>query len=179
MEPPDKVIIKKYGNRRLYDTAGSRYINLDEVAGFIRRGKDVQVLDAKTGKDLTRVVLTQIITEDARDKPTGLPLELLRQLVIASDEVRREFVMWYLKSAFDAYQKVQSAVQTSIGDVQSAILSPVDMMRRFLSSSSPGASQVEEVAELEALRKRVAELEARDQKPRRKSASRKTNLRRP
>ena len=58
-------------------------------------------------KDLTRVTLTQIITEDAKDKPTGLPLELLRQLVVASDEVRQEFVMWYLKSAFDAYQKVQ------------------------------------------------------------------------
>src|SRR5579864_3054232 len=99
MEPGGKVVIKKYGNRRLYDTAASRYVNLDEVAGFIRQGKDVQVLDAKTGKDLTRVVLTQIITDDARDKPTGLPLELLRQLVVASDEVRREFVMWYLKSA--------------------------------------------------------------------------------
>ena len=73
------ALIKKYGNRRLYDTTGSRYVNLDEVAGFIRQGKDVQVLDAKTGKDLTRVVLTQIITDDARDKPTGLPLELLRQ----------------------------------------------------------------------------------------------------
>ena len=165
---PDRVVIKKYGNRRLYDTATSRYVNLDEVAGFIRQGKDVQVLDAKTGKDLTRVVLTQIITEDARDQPTGLPLELLRQLVVASDEVRREFVMWYLKSAFDAYQRVQSAVQTSLGDVQSAILSPVEMMKRFLSSPLPAVPRAEQGPELEALRKRVAELEARLQKPRRK-----------
>lgn len=170
MEPSEKVVIKKYGNRRLYDTAASRYVNLDEVAGFIRQGKDVQVLDARNGKDLTRVVLTQIITEDARDQPTGLPLELLRQLVVASDEVRREFVMWYLKSAFDAYQKVQSAVQTGLGDVQSAILSPVEMMRRFLSSPSPGAPGPEEASELETLRKRVAELEARVQKPKRKRA---------
>jgi len=168
MEPSDKVVIKKYGNRRLYDTAGSRYVNLDEVAGFIRQGKDVQVLDAKTGKDLTRVVLTQIITDDARDKPTGLPLELLRQLVVASDEVRREFVMWYLKSAFDAYQKVQSAVQTSIGDVQSAILSPVEIMKGLLSSTSQPAPRGEEISELQALRKRVAELEARAQAPKRK-----------
>lgn len=168
MEPLDKVVIKKYGNRRLYDTAGSRYVNLDEVAGFIRQGKDVQVLDAKTGKDLTRVVLTQIITDDARDKPTGLPLELLRQLVVASDEVRREFVMWYLKSAFDAYQKVQSAVQTSLGDVQSAILSPVEIMKGLLSSTSQPAQRGDEFSEVQALRQRVAELEAREQRPKRK-----------
>jgi polyhydroxyalkanoate synthesis repressor PhaR len=173
MEPGGKVVIKKYGNRRLYDTAASRYVNLDEVAGFIRQGQDVQVVDAKTGKDLTRVVLTQIITDDARDKPTGLPLELLRQLVVASDEVRREFVMWYLKSAFDAYQKVQSAVQTSVGNVQSAILSPVEMMRSFLSSPPGPAPRAETGSELEALRKKVAELEARVQKPERKKSRRK------
>jgi polyhydroxyalkanoate synthesis repressor PhaR len=176
MEPGGKVVIKKYGNRRLYDTAASRYVNLDEVAGFIRQGKDVQVVDAKTGKDLTRVVLTQIITDDARDKPTGLPLELLRQLVVASDEVRREFVMWYLKSAFDAYQKVQSAVQTSVGNVQSAILSPVEMMRSFLSSPPGPAPRAETGSELEALRKKVAELEARVQKPERKKSRRKARL---
>jgi polyhydroxyalkanoate synthesis repressor PhaR len=157
------VLIKKYGNRRLYDTAGSRYVNLDDIAEFIRQGKDVQVVDAKTGKDLTRVTLTQIITEDARDKPTGLPLELLRQLIVASDEVRQEFVMWYLKSAFDAYQKVQDAVQTRLGDVQSAILSPMDMMQKFLGTSA--SSRVETGPELDALRKRVVELEARLKKP--------------
>ncbi|MGA7358888.1 MAG: polyhydroxyalkanoate synthesis regulator DNA-binding domain-containing protein, partial [Candidatus Sulfotelmatobacter sp.] len=106
---PASVLIKKYGNRRLYDSSNSKYVNLDEIAEFIRAGKDVQVVDAKTGQDLTRVTLTQIITEDAKDKPTGLPLELLRQLIVASDEVRQEFVMWYLKSAFDTYQKVQDA----------------------------------------------------------------------
>ncbi len=163
---PAPVVIKKYGNRRLYDTAASRYVNLDEIAGFIRKGKDVRVLDAKTGKDLTRVTLTQIITEDAKEKPTGLPLELLRQLVVASDEVRQEFVMWYLKSAFDAYQKVQEAVQSRLGDVQSAILSPVEMMNKFLGTagSSP-RPRPDSSSELQALRKRVVELEARLGKP--------------
>ncbi len=109
---PGAIVIKKYGNRRLYDAAGSRYVNLDDIAAFVREGKEIQVVDAKTGQDLTRVTLTQVIMEDAKEKPTGLPLELLRQLVVASDEVRQEFVMWYLKSAFDAYQKVQDAVQS-------------------------------------------------------------------
>jgi polyhydroxyalkanoate synthesis repressor PhaR len=165
---PSTVIIKKYGNRRLYDTSGSRYVNLDDIASLVRQSRDVKVVDAKTGRDLTRVVLTQIITEDAKDKPTGLPLELLRQLIVASDEVRQEFVMWYLKSAFDTYNKVQEAVQNRLGDVQSAILSPVEVMKRFLGGTQPATVQKTEAgAELEALRKRVAELEARlETKPR-------------
>jgi len=161
---PSTVVIKKYGNRRLYDTAGSRYVNLDDIARFIREGKDVQIVDAKTGRDLTRVTLTQIITEDAKDKPTGLPLELLRQLIIASDEVRQEFVMWYLKSAFDTYEKVQDAVQSRLTDVQSAILSPVDTMKRFLGAAAPSRPKFEAEPELDTLRKRVAELEARLEK---------------
>jgi polyhydroxyalkanoate synthesis repressor PhaR len=164
---PAPVLIKKYGNRRLYDSSNSQYVNLDDIARFIREGRDVQVVDAKTGRDLTRVTLTQIITEDAKDKPTGLPLELLRQLVVASDEVRQEFVMWYLKSAFDTYQKVQDTVQSRLGEVQSAILSPVDMMKKFLGAPAPATEQprTEAEPELNALRQRVAELEARLKKP--------------
>jgi polyhydroxyalkanoate synthesis repressor PhaR len=171
---PATVVIKKYGNRRLYDSSNSKYVNLDDIAEFVRAGRDVQVVDAKTGQDLTRVTLTQIITEDAKDKPTGLPLELLRQLIVASDEVRQEFVMWYLKSAFDTYQRVQDAVQNRLGEVQSAILSPVDMLKQLLGTAP--ASEPRAESELETLRKRVAELEARlkkspqgKQSPRRKS----------
>jgi len=155
------IVIKKYENRRLYDTAGSRYVNLDDLAALVRAGKDVRVVDAKSGQDLTRVTLTQIITEDAKGKPTGLPLELLRQLIIASDEVRQEFLMWYLKSAFDAYQKVQDTVQSRISEVQSAITSPVATMKRFLTPSAPASPQASAELEVESLRQRVAELEAR------------------
>lgn len=158
---PAPVVIKKYGNRRLYDSSSSRYVNLDDIAGFLREGKDVQVVDAKTGRDLTRVTLTQIITEDAKNRPTGLPLELLRQLVLASDEVRQEFLMWYLKSAFDTYEKVQDAVQNRLSEVQSAILSPVDLMKRFLGTSASLPTRADAEPEVVALRKRVAELEAR------------------
>ena len=169
---PSAILIKKYGNRRLYDTAGSRYVNLDDIAGLIRQGKDVKVVDAKSGRDLTRVTLTQIITEDAKDKPTGLPLELLRQLIVASDEVRQEFLMWYLKSAFDTYQKVQDAMQSRLGEVQSAILSPVETMKKFLGGSLPPPPKAESEPELDALRKRVSELEARlEKRSRRKQGS--------
>jgi len=165
MMKPSAILIKKYGNRRLYDTTSSRYVNLDDLAAHIRAGREVRVVDAKTGQDLTRVLLTQIITEDAKDRPTGLPLELLRQLIIASDEVRQEFLMWYLKSAFDTYEKVQDAVQNRLSEVQSAILSPVDMMKRFLGAGAPSPERTGDQVEVETLRKRVAELEARLGKP--------------
>ncbi len=158
---PSVIVIKKYGNRRLYDTGGSRYVNLDDLAALVRDGQEVRVVDAKTGRDLTRVTMTQIITEDAKDKPTGLPLELLRQLIIASDEVRQEFLMWYLKSAFDTYEKVQDAVQNRLSEVQSAILSPVDVMKRILGSAVPSSGHASAEPEVDALRRRVAELEAR------------------
>jgi polyhydroxyalkanoate synthesis repressor PhaR len=162
---PSAVLIKKYGNRRLYDTAGSRYVNLDDLAAMVRAGKDVRVIDAKSGRDLTRVTLTQIITEDAKGKPTGLPLELLRQLIVASDEMRQEFLMWYLKSAFETYEKLQNAVQNRLSDVQSAILSPVDMMKRFLTATSSSPQRADEDSDVETLRKRVEELEVQLAQP--------------
>jgi polyhydroxyalkanoate synthesis repressor PhaR len=146
------VIIKKYGNRRLYDTSASRYVNLDDVAAMVRNGTDVKVADAQTGDDLTRVTLTQIIVEEAKGQPAGLPLELLRQLIMASDHVRQEFMSWYLKSAFESYQKVQTAVQSGLEQLGSAALSPLEMVKSFL----PGDDR-----EVERLRRRVAELEAR------------------
>ena len=161
---PEPVVVKKYGNRRLYDTSGSRYVNLDDIAALIREGKNVQVVDAKTGRDLTRVTLTQIITEDAKGKPTGLPLELLRQLIVASDQVRQEFLMWYLKSAFDAYQKVQDAVENRLTEVGSAILSPVNVVKRFMGAVHTKQPDAESEPEIDALRQRIAELESRIEK---------------
>lgn len=67
--------------------------------------------------------------------------------------------MWYLKSAFDTYQKLQDTVQNRLSEVQSAVLSPVDMMKRFLGAGNPGASRNQESSEVESLRQRVAELE--------------------
>ncbi|MGA9565398.1 MAG: polyhydroxyalkanoate synthesis regulator DNA-binding domain-containing protein [Candidatus Korobacteraceae bacterium] len=162
------VVIKKYPNRRLYDTSASRYINLEDIAGFVRDGKDVQVVDAQTGEDLTRVTLTQIIMDDAKQQPTGLPVELLRQLIISSDRMGREFIMWYLKSAFDAYQTVQSKLHTGLTEVQAAALSPISMMKNFLQGQ--GEKRASEASntnseELQQLRERLAELEARMQKP--------------
>lgn len=169
----DTIVIKKYANRRLYDTSNSRYINLEDIAALVRNGKDVQVLDANTGEDLTRVTLTQIIVEDAKGQPAGLPLELLRQLIVTTDHVGQEFILWYLKSAFDTYQKVQSSVQDRLSQMQSAALSPLQMMKNFIQSTAAPEKPAEPGAELLELRRRLAELEARQSapKPRKKSRS--------
>ena len=142
-----KVVIKKYENRRLYDTGASRYVNLEEVARMVREGKEVQVVDARTGQDLTRVVLTQIIMEDAKGHESGLPLELLRKLIVASDRATHEFLSWYLTTVTDMYQKAQSALQTR----------PLDLVRNLFSSSA----QTGPAEEIESLRRRIEELEGR------------------
>jgi polyhydroxyalkanoate synthesis repressor PhaR len=162
--PAKPVLIKKYPNRRLYDTSSSKYINLDDIARFIREGRDVQVIDAESGDDLTRVTLTQIIMEDAK-QPTGLPNELLKQLIVSSDRMGREFIMWYLKSAYDAYQTVQGKLSAGLHDVQAAAISPLNMVRSFIQSQMPAASTQHSSSssndELRQLRQRLAELEAR------------------
>ncbi len=154
----DKVVIKKYANRRLYDTCNSRYINLEDIAALVRNGKEVQVVDAGTGDDITRVTLTQIIVEDAKGQPAGLPLELLRQLIVTTDHVGQEFIMWYLKSAFDSYQKVHSSLQDRFSQMQSAALSPVQMLKNVLQSVGPEKSG-ESNPEMDEMRKRIVELE--------------------
>lgn len=154
------IVVKKYENRRLYDTSASRYINLDDIARMVRIGKDVRVVDAKTGEDLTRTTLTQIIVEDSKEQPSGLPLELLRQLIVATDHVGREFVMWYLRSALDAYGKFQGAVHSGLDDMRSAALSPLQLMKGFVGRE--GSSREQD--ELERLRRRVSELESRSRK---------------
>ena len=168
------IVIKKYPNRRLYDTGKSRYINLEDIAAFIREGKDVQVVDAQTGEDLTRVTLTQIIVDDAKQQPTGLPLELLKQLIVSSDQVGREFIMWYLKSAYDAYHAVQTKLQSGLTEMQAAAMSPIGMMKDFIQSQVVGKSAQESslatTEELRVLRERIADLEARMEKPTKKRA---------
>jgi polyhydroxyalkanoate synthesis repressor PhaR len=170
-----KIVIKKYANRRLYDTCNSRYINLEDIAALVRNGKEVQVVDAGTGDDITRVTLTQIIVEDAKDQPAGLPLELLRQLIVTTDHVGQEFIMWYLKSAFDSYQKVHSSLQDRFSQMQSAALSPVQMLKNVLHSVGPEKS-AESNPEMDEMRKRIVELEMQlqESKMRKKRSRKKT-----
>ena len=109
----DVIVIKKYENRRLYDTHNSRYVNLDGVAEMVRSGQDIQVVDSKSGQDVTRHVLTQIIVDGAKDPERGPPLEFLRDLVRARDQAGRDFFQWYLKGAGEVYERMSETVRNN------------------------------------------------------------------
>lgn len=103
------VLIKKYGNRRLYDTEDSRYITLDELAAKIRAGAEVRVIDAKTNEDLTQVTLTQLIVEGGSARL--LPVGLLTQMIRLGDDALGEFFSRYVTAALDLYLQAKRGVQ--------------------------------------------------------------------
>jgi len=105
------VVIKKYGNRRLYDTGDSRYVTLDELATKVRTGLDVRVLDAQTNEDLTQATLTQIVLETGH-AAKFLPVQLLLQMIRLSDDSLAEFFSRYVTSALDLYLQAKRGVQT-------------------------------------------------------------------
>ena len=127
------VVIKKYENRRLYDTTNSRYVNLEEVAQLLQQGNDVQVIDAATGDDITRLILTQIIVEDAKTPQSNFPLDLLRQMVVASGRATQESALNYMKAMLDLYQSSYRAVAPQ--------LNPFDFMQSMQSNRGAPATE--------------------------------------
>jgi len=111
----DKVTIKKYANRRLYDTESSSYITLDRLAAMIREGRDFEVVDAKSGEDITHQVLTQIIVDEESRGSTMLPVNFLRQLIGLYGGQMEGAVPSYLDAAMEAFQKNQQAMAGAFG----------------------------------------------------------------
>ena len=151
-----QVVIKKYENRRLYDTTHSRYINLEEVAQMVKEGRDVRVVDAATGEDLTRVVLTQIIMENAKESESAFPLDVLRQMVVASGRATQENTLKYMKAMLDMYQNAYRVM---------APVNPFEFMggagarpSRAPAGTTPPEPQGEN-PEVDELQRRVKELE--------------------
>ena len=166
-----KVTIKKYANRRLYDTESSTYITLDRLAQMVREGREFEVVDAKSGEDITRQVLTQIIVdEEARGGETMLPINFLKQLIGLYGNSMQNFVPSYLEAAMDAFQRNQSAVKDAFGGNMFAELAKRNMSvfedasRAFgvkpkSEAKSAGNSDMEQLkAELAALQAKVDRL---------------------
>ncbi len=99
-------VIKRYSNRKLYDTQESRYVTLEELEELIRAGKEISVVDVSTGEDLTSVTLAQIILENERNRRAALPTAFLHQL-IKHGEAWQEFVQRSLKSSLDGIMSSQ------------------------------------------------------------------------
>jgi polyhydroxyalkanoate synthesis repressor PhaR len=103
------LVIKKYGNRRLYDTSESKYIVMDELAAYIRGGVDVRVVDASTNEDLTQATLTQILLETGGGK--HLPAPLLMQLIRLGDDAMADFFNRYVTAALEMYLQARRGLQ--------------------------------------------------------------------
>ena len=164
-----KVTIKKYANRRLYDTESSTYITLDRLAQMVREGREFEVVDAKSGEDITRQVLTQIIVDEEARGATMLPLNFLKQLIGLYGNSMQTFVPQYLEAAMDAFQRNQSAARDAFGGNMFADLAKRNMAmfedasRAFTGKSKTdshaSSSEVDELkAELAALQAKVDRL---------------------
>ena len=160
-----KVTIKKYANRRLYDTESSTYITLDRLAEMTREGREFQVVDAKTGEDITRQVLTQIIVDEESRGSTMLPVNFLKQLIGLYGNSMQGMVPQYLEAAMDAFQRNQTAVRDAFGGNVLADLAKRNMAmfedasRAFKGPLKPSAGG--EPSEVEQLRAELAALQAK------------------
>ncbi len=166
-----KIIIKKYENRRLYDVTHSRYVNLDEIARTVQDGVDIQVLDASSGEDITRLVMTQIVTECAKAPDSVFPLDILRQMVVASGKASQESAMNYMRAVTDMYKNALrgfTKTMTPFELMQSLMapgtqaeqLSPEQLAAVAAGTQSLAAQQAQESAEIQELKQRIQELEA-------------------
>lgn len=107
------IIIKKYANRRLYNTAKSSYVTLDDLSQMVRAGSDFAVFDAKTGDDITRSVLTQIIVEEEGKDQNMLPANFLRELIKLYGDPLQGVVPSYLDASMQAFSKNQDQIRTA------------------------------------------------------------------
>ena len=112
----EPIVIKKYANRRLYNTDTSSYVTLDDLCEMVKDGADFIVYDAKSGEDLTRQILTQIIFEqESRGDQALLPINFLRQLIGFYDNSLKGFVPHYLESSMATFLKNQEQMQQALG----------------------------------------------------------------
>ncbi len=103
----DKLIIKRYGNRRLYNTETSSYVNYQDLIEMIRKGRDMQVIDSRTKEDVTKSILIQIILEEEKNKKSMLPVEFLFQLIRSREDMAQDFFRNYLSTSFEAYMRTK------------------------------------------------------------------------
>ena len=184
----DPVVIKKYANRRLYDTSASRYVTLDHLRDLVKDGRDFKVIDAKSGEDLTRGVLAQIIFEEESKGETLLPVEFLRRLISFYGDSMQSMVPGYLNLSMDSFSRQQAEMRekmtgalsdpaASMALMEEAIKRNMAMFQQAMKMFAPGfpapetraapearpeTSGGEDVkalrAELEAMRRRLDKL---------------------
>ncbi len=174
------MLVKKYSNRRLYDTSESRYITLDELADKVRKGADPRVVDAKTGEDLTQATLTQIIIE-SRGGARLLPVPFLTQLIRLGDTALAEFLGRYLSWALELYLGAKQGAQTvaPLNPLATLPFSATNALARLMlgvpgwlepppapPAVAPASERPPSSAEIEELRREIEALKRRTHKGR-------------
>jgi len=147
----EKLILKKYANRRLYDTRQSRYVTLSEVAQQIREGQEIKVLDAKSKEDVTSFILTQILLEEAKTKQFLLPPQLLHIIIQYGDNVLLDFFENHLqqtihsyltyKSSFDSQFKKWLEVGMDMSEMAQKGFESVNPLQSIFEGFSPATSK--------------------------------------
>lgn len=169
--PDDPIIIKKYANRRLYNTGTSSYITLDDLAQMTRENIEFQVVDAKSGDDITHSILTQIIMEEEAGGEHLLPVSFLRQLISMYGNSMQAMMPPYLEASMQHFRENQKALSetlkgglaaTPLGKLHEANMA---MFKAASETLMPGAAKPAEPAsgakdgELAALRKQMAAMQ--------------------
>lgn len=151
-----RVVIKKYANRRLYNTGKSSYVTLEDLAKMVRAGEDFAVFDAKSGDDITRSVLTQIIFEEEAKGRNMLPTNFLRQLIRLYGDTLQAVVPSYLDASMEAFLRNQEHMRSAfaknpaLANFEAITRSNMELFeqamrlfRPFVPGSTPGAAEGE------------------------------------
>ncbi len=173
-DAPKPLLIKRYASRRLYNTETSDYVTLDAIARFIRAGREVQIIDLKSGDDLTRQFLLQIIADHESQGENVLPLAVLTDLVRSYTTQAQSVVPQFLAASFEMLRDGQSKIVENLGTIPNplAAMPGFEAMQRqqqaFLKSMMGGWSagtapepEAAPKAELDEIKKQLAELQAK------------------
>jgi polyhydroxyalkanoate synthesis repressor PhaR len=174
---PNSRVIKRYGNRRLYDGKLSRCVTMEEIAEYVRKGEDVRVFDGDTGEDLTKRVLTQIILEQSNARILELlPVEFLRRLILVRSDASSEWVAQYLSMGAQFLERQMSVSGPASKLVNESLNGLFPWMKQWMpfEAETPVHKAEQQAnedalrAQIDELQKRMAELSAQVQRPSRR-----------
>ena len=114
----ESILIKRYQNRKLYDTQNSTYVTLDDIARLVKSGEDVQIVDNKTQDDLTAVTLTQIIFEEEKKKKSLLPLGVLRKIIQEGGGTIKDFFEKTIDTGVSSFSRAREEAEKVIGRIK-------------------------------------------------------------
>ncbi len=137
----DQIIIKRHGNRRLYNTETKTYVNYEDLAKLVRAGQDIKVIDSTTKEDVTKAVLIQVILDEEKNNQTVLPTEFLFQILRTREESVQDFFKNHLAASFNAYLKTKEEFDNRFRTMLEMATQAPQMWEKLI----PGAEVMREV----------------------------------